>query len=224
MRDDTSDETSEESERRLLTRRLVLRPPRRQDAAALAHAIDNPRVATNLVTVPYPYRRSDAEMWIERERACIDGPGATHVAICRNQGGLIGVGFYRPSVSWPDGYELSFWVAERFWGQGYGTELAHAVVDDAFSRGDVGRLWCATRVTNGSARRVAEKCGFQFRDTGMVRSIATRGAVPVERFVLEKRVWKSLKAWGTEQVEAQAPVAWGTERATNDDGDESNAA
>jgi RimJ/RimL family protein N-acetyltransferase len=51
-------------------------------------------------------------------------------------------------------------------------------------------------VSNGRARRVIEKCGFQFRETGMVRSPVSFGAVPVERFVLERRNWASLKSWG----------------------------
>jgi hypothetical protein len=43
---------------------------------------------------------------------------------------------------------------------------------------------------------VVEKCGFQYRGTGMVRAASRSGAVPVERFVLERRNWESLKAWG----------------------------
>jgi hypothetical protein len=49
---------------------------------------------------------------------------------------------------------------------------------------------------NHRARRVIEKCGFQFRETGMVRSPVLRGAVPVERFALERRNWAALRAWG----------------------------
>ena len=57
-------------------------------------------------------------------------------------------------------------------------------------------LWCSNRASNARARRVIEKCGFQFRGTGMVRSPTLFGAFPVERFVLERRNWASLKAWG----------------------------
>lgn len=213
------DDASEDEERRLLTRRLLLRPPRPTDAAALSAAIDNPRVAMGLYTVPYPYRRKDAEAWIERERVHIGGPGATHLAHCRQRGELVGAGFHRPSDSWPDGFELAFWVAEPHWGRGFGTEIAHAVVDHAFERGGAERLWCAIRVTSGPARRVAEKCGFQFRDSGMIRSLATRGTVPVERFVLEKRVWSSLKAWGAERA-----AYYRAADLANDDDDASHAA
>jgi len=47
---------------------------------------------------------------------------------------------------------------------------------------------------------VIEKCGFQFRGTGMVRSPTLFGAFPVERFVLDRRNWASLKAWGTPEA------------------------
>lgn len=198
MLDDGEEVASEDEERRLLTRRLVLRAPQRGDVGALSAAIDNPRVAMGLVNVPYPYARSDAESWVERERARPFASGASYVAMHGSEDGLIGAGFHSRSDSWPDGFEITFWVAERFWGNGFGTEIAHAIVDDAFTAGCAERLWCAIRVNSAAARRVVEKCGFQFRDTGMVRSLAARGAVPVERFVLERRVWSSLKAWGAE--------------------------
>jgi RimJ/RimL family protein N-acetyltransferase len=55
-------------------------------------------------------------------------------------------------------------------------------------------LWCANRVANTRARRVIEKCGFQYRGSGMVRLIG-RGASPIERFVLDRRTWSSLTEW-----------------------------
>ena len=94
------------------------------------------------------------------------------------------------------------------WGRGYATEATQAVIDRAFADDRHRRsLWCSNRASNGRARRVIEKCGFQFRETGMVRS-PTRGAVPVERFVLERRNWASLKSWGARrgaQEERDAP-------------------
>jgi RimJ/RimL family protein N-acetyltransferase len=194
MRDQDSEDTLDDEERTVLTARLTLRRPRTEDAAVLAAAIDNPRVAMNLVSVPHPYRRADAEAWIQQGRN--SAFGHAHIALSKGDGSLLGASFHRPSATRPDGHDLSFWVAERFWGQGFGTEIAHATIDHAFGEGRVERLWCAVRVTNGPARRVAEKCGFQFRDTGMVRSLSARGSVPVEHFVLERRVWQSLKAWG----------------------------
>ncbi|WP_018183091.1 GNAT family N-acetyltransferase [Kaistia granuli] len=228
MRDHDADEASEDEERSVLTARLILRRPRTEDAAILAATIDNPRVASHLVTVPHPYRRADAEAWIAEDRA---GDGmAAHVAVLARSGGVVGAGLHRPSATRPGGHALSFFVAERFWGEGFGTEIAHATIDHAFDAGRVERLWCSVRVTNTAARRVVAKCGFQFRDTGMVRSLAARGAVPVEHFVLERRVWQSLKSWGATAATDfsatrgadSAPAASKTR--TSDDDDTSHAA
>jgi RimJ/RimL family protein N-acetyltransferase len=218
MQDDGSEDDLEGEESQLQTQRLVLRPPRRSDVAALTAALDNARVSMALGKVPYPYRRSDAEIWIERERARCSTSGATYIAVSHAEGCLIGSGSHSRSDSWPDGFELHFWIAEPFWGRGYGTEVAHAIIDNAFVKGGAERIWCAIRVNSASARRVVEKCGFQFRDTGMIRSIAARGAVPIERFVLERRIWSSLKSWGAEGL-----VRRDMNEAVEDD-DESHAA
>jgi RimJ/RimL family protein N-acetyltransferase len=143
--------------------------------------------------------------------------------VSRQTGQVVGAGCHRPSATRPGGHDLSFFVAERHWGQGFGTEIAHATVDHAFGIDGVERLWCAVRVTNGPARRVAAKCGFQFRDAGMVRSLAARGAVPVEHFVLERGIWRSLKSWGAIAPSDFAAMKSLDTRASDDD-DTSDAA
>jgi RimJ/RimL family protein N-acetyltransferase len=101
----------------------------------------------------------------------------------------------------PGAIEVATWIGEAYWGRGYATEATHAIIDRAFTETGISVLWCSNRVSNSRARRVIEKCGFQFRETGMVRSPASFGAVPVERFVLERRNWTSLKSWGAAVAE-----------------------
>ncbi len=93
------------------------------------------------------------------------------------------------------GVEIALWIAEPWWGRGYGTEAAQGLIDHAFRAATVDVVWCLNRVTNPRGRRVVERCGFQFRGTGMVR-LPGRGAFPIERFALDRRSWASIKAWG----------------------------
>jgi RimJ/RimL family protein N-acetyltransferase len=93
------------------------------------------------------------------------------------------------------GAEITLWIAETWWGRGFGTEAAQGLIDHAFLNAAVDAVWCLNRVTNPRGRRVIERCGFQFRGTGMVR-LPGRGAFPIERFGLDRRSWTSLKAWG----------------------------
>jgi RimJ/RimL family protein N-acetyltransferase len=96
----------------------------------------------------------------------------------------------------PEFTEVGCWIGESRRGVGYTTEAAQALIDRAFADTTVTMLWCVHRVMNAEARRVIEKCGFQFRETGMARSPNTRGAIPVDRFALDRRNWVALHRWG----------------------------
>ncbi len=148
----------------------------------------------------------DARAFISRARL---DPGAPVFTIAEKASRRpIGAAAVAPMTDHPTRPELSLFVDPRDWGRGYGTEAAQAVID-RFFRARIGdTLWAVTRVTNEAARRVMEKCGFQVRERGMARSVALRGAVPVERFGLERRTWISLKSWGVTHGDgAQIPAA-----------------
>ena len=162
----------------VLTPRLLLRPGEARDGATIAMLATNPRVAENLAAAPG-----------------LAG-GESFVVVERASGTVLGVAGYGPMAERPQAVAVASWIGEPHWGRGYATEATQAVVDRAFRDDAVIILWCSNRASNARARRVIEKCGFQFRESGMMRVSALRGAVPVERFVLERRNWTSLKAWG----------------------------
>lgn len=158
------------------TPRLYLRPRLATDEAALAVLAANPAIAPNICTT-VPADAGERLTIVARADGAIVG-AAVH--------GVTGLG---------SGVEIGLWIGEFGWFRGYGTEAAHALIDRAFADGTAGIVWCSNRVTNTRARRVIEKCGFQFRGGGMVR-IEGYGAFPIERFALDRRNWASLKAWG----------------------------
>jgi RimJ/RimL family protein N-acetyltransferase len=152
-----------------------MRSPGAADADLIDALAANPAIAPNLcATIPADAGRQLAI--VERRTGRIIG-AAAH--------GDTGLG---------SGLEVSLWIGEPDWDRGYATEAAHALIDHAFSDAAVDALWCANRVANMRGRRVIEKCGFQFRGSGMVR-LPGRGASPIERFALDRRTWTSLKTW-----------------------------
>ncbi|HEY6994123.1 MAG TPA: GNAT family N-acetyltransferase, partial [Xanthobacteraceae bacterium] len=92
--------------------------------------------------------------------------------------------------------EIGYWLGVPFWGKGYATEAARAVIDHAF--GDLGydHLLGGARVSNPASRRVLEKCGFQWTGVGLYRIRAIASSAPVDRFRLDRGLWASLKSWG----------------------------
>jgi RimJ/RimL family protein N-acetyltransferase len=180
------------------TRRMTLRRPAVTDAPAIAELADNRRVAEMLVGMPHPYRLSDAVEWIGEPEP--EG-GQKHVLTTGIDGRerVVGVATldFRRGARLPT---LGCWIGEPFWGRGYATEAAHAVIDYAFLHQGHDRLSFTCRVTNMAGRRLIEKCGFQPAAQELCPSAYFRAVVPVDRFTLDRRTWDGLRHWGPLRV------------------------
>ena len=175
------------------TGRLILRVPEAGDAPDIARLANDRRIVDMTSRMPYPYRLEDAVEWIEK---CAT-PGldeSTFALIEKTSGKFIGACGFGATGDGPE-IHIGYWIGVPFWGQGYATEAAHAVIDCAFSVDGIDELIGACRVTNPASRRVLQKCGFQYRDNGLSPSRALGGSVPVERFVLERDIWAALRRW-----------------------------
>jgi RimJ/RimL family protein N-acetyltransferase len=174
----------------LESERLVLRPPRREDAKALALLANDLRVAENTLRIPHPYALADAEGFIA---AASETDDERVLVITRAAAVLGACGIAKLDGEQP---EIGYWLGVPFWGKGYATEAARALIDHAF--GDLGydHLLGGARVSNPASRRVLEKCGFQWTGVGLYRIRAIASSAPVDRFRLDRGLWASLKSWG----------------------------
>ena len=177
----------------LVTERLVLRTPHPEDTDALTCLANNARVATMVSRMPHPYTRKDAADFIRRSKTGAIGKCVYAVTEADN-GRFLGCCGIEPQDD-PATLELGYWIGEPFWGKGYATEAAHAVIDMAFRTRNVECIDVRCRVTNLASRRVIHKCGFQFQGTGMINSMALGSAIPVEWYRLDRKTWISLRSW-----------------------------
>ena len=61
---------------------------------------------------------------------------------------------------------------------------------------------------NEASRRVMEKCGLRYVNSGLQHAPARGGALPIDRFSLARPDWASFKAWVPAVVrEAPPPLA-----------------
>lgn len=154
------------------TERLLLRPGWREDAPALFAAIRDEGIVRNLAQAPWPYRLPDAEAFLARERGPLD---ATCLVFLRGPGApelIGGVGFGRM----PDGErEFGYWIARAYWGRGYATEAAGALIASARDTLRLKKLSAGHFLDNPASGRVLAKLGF--RPTGEIapRFSAGRG-------------------------------------------------
>jgi RimJ/RimL family protein N-acetyltransferase len=173
----------------LRTERLTLRAPRQSDAKTIALLADDRRIAANTTRLPHPYRLGDAEQFIAAVNKR-DGEACFVIAL---DGTAIGVCSVEPGE---DGAELGYWLGVSYWGRGFATEAARAVIDHAFGELECETLQSGARVSNPASRRVLEKCGFQWTGVRLSRIRAINSAAPIDRFRLDRGLWASLKSWG----------------------------
>jgi RimJ/RimL family protein N-acetyltransferase len=139
------------------TERLLLRPGWAEDAPALAAAIADEMIVRNLATAPWPYGLRDAEAFLAQTR---DPALPSFLIFERTDGapnlvGSCGLG-RRPSGA----VELGYWIGRSYWGRGYATEAATALIDIARTLGFT-RLEGSHFLDNPASGRVLEKLGFE---------------------------------------------------------------
>lgn len=164
------------ADRRIETPRLTLRPPRMDDASALAGTIGNYDVVRWLGSVPFPYGVEDAERFI----AGLDRSKERHWLIFEDDALVGGIGISG---------ELGFWLARTAWGRGIATEAADAVIDLHFRDRKAEALVSGHFVSNERSARVLDKLGF--RDDGVTTIDARVLGQRVEsrRVVLTRQDW-----------------------------------
>lgn len=144
---------SDQSEIR--TARLVLRPPTEADADDIVRYCSDFDIAKMITPMPHPYARSDATGWIAHVQAT---PTEIQFAVTL-AGQLIGACGYElkpEAVSAVFGY----WIGRPFWGHGYATEVARALVKSGFEQLGVAQLSIGHMADNPASKNVILKCGF----------------------------------------------------------------
>lgn len=189
------------------TLRLVLRKPHLGDVPRMARLANDSAVALMTGRLPFPYGESDAADFVRyQDEARIAGKELAFAIECRETGaflGCIGLRFPKREIA-----EIGYWLGQPHWGQGLATEAARALIDHGFSTLPLTSITGECRVINEASRRVMEKCGLRYVNSGLQHAPARGGALPIDRFSLVRPDWVSFKAWVPAVVrEVQPPLA-----------------
>src|SRR5262249_16939486 len=133
--------------RLIQTERLVLRSPRTQNAKTIPILLNHRPIAENTLRIPHPYGIADAQHFITGANA---GAGETVFLIVRRDATVLhACGLAKCAA---ESAELGYWLAFAFWGNGYATEAARAVIGYAFDDLGYETLDARARVSNPSSR------------------------------------------------------------------------
>ncbi|GAA3816671.1 MULTISPECIES: GNAT family N-acetyltransferase [Amycolatopsis] len=130
---------------RLETERLILRPLTPADADLVADLDSDPEVMRYL---------GDAAA------GDVAGREGYFAAVEKAGGEFTGWFEFRPLGGGE--VELGYRLRRRFWGRGYATEGARALIAHGFAEGDVERVVAFTMAVNTGSRRVMEKSGLRY--------------------------------------------------------------
>jgi RimJ/RimL family protein N-acetyltransferase len=163
------------------TARLQLRVLVAGDADSVVAAMNDWAVAQWVSTPPFPYRRQDFDTFLNI--VCGDhatGRPSRFGMADRESDVLIGTIRIEPKSE--DSGELGYWIGRPFWGRGYASEAAAALVQYARERLPFRRLTAVTDPENDASHRVLLKTGFDCTGTRARANPSRRGSTALRTY------------------------------------------
>lgn len=148
------------------TERLLLRPWRESDAAALFKYACDPDVGPVAGWPPH----TSVEESLEIIRTVFAAP-ETYAVVPKEVGEPVGCcgimrsdGLHTADMKCGEA-EIGYWIGKPYWGRGFIPEAVGALLSRAFDELALDAVWCGYYEGNTKSKRVVEKCGFRFHHT-----------------------------------------------------------
>ncbi len=168
------------------TPRLALTPLSSSYAAALFELLNDWDVVRMLSEVPWPIRYEDVAAFLSSK------PSGTNDFVVIGPSGPIGVvAVKRPGTGEPPRKmpRLGYWIGQRHWRRGYGTEAISALVDYAFRTYPADQIGAGVFHDNPASLRLLEKLGFAAMGPGSSLSRSRGGEVETVDMQLTRTAW-----------------------------------
>ncbi len=176
----------------LRTERLVLRPFTMADAPRVQELAGAREVALNTLLIPHPYPDGAAEQWIASHE---QGRQQGTFAFAIDDGELVGcVGLHIKRDD--DMAEIGYWIGVPYWGRGYATEAAAAVLRYGFEQQSLNKIFAACFTRNPGSARVLRKLGMRHEGTLRQQHKKWGEYVDVEFYAILRQEWSRPSALG----------------------------
>jgi len=138
---------------------VLLRPFTLADAPRVQLLAGNRDVAETTALIPHPYEDGLAQEWIASQAADLARGREYTYAITRCEDELlVGAISLRPVAGEQE--NLGYWIGREYWGRGYATAAARAIIGVTFRCLDCHQVTASYLVRNAASGRVLEKCGL----------------------------------------------------------------
>ena len=152
----------------LRTARLLLRFHEQKDIPALVRLAGAREIAATTLNIPHPYTEEDARKFLAQSADGFLAGRSMSFAICKLPGSELCGGTGLDISETHRRAELGYWIAVPFWGMGYATEAARAMVEFGFTTLRLHKVHAHYFAENKASGRVLEKIGM--RHEGRLRN------------------------------------------------------
>lgn len=157
----------------LKTARLELRQLEERHESRIQTLAADYEIAATTLSFPHPYPPGAAKAWIDKKRESFENGDELVVAI-EEGGQLIGtMGLYLNRRD--DSAELGYWIGKPYWGRGYATEAAIALLRFGFETLGLHRIQAQLMSRNPASGKVLEKIGMHHE--GLLRGALKKWGV-----------------------------------------------
>ena len=165
------------------TERILLRPWREEDAAALFKYASDPAIGPIAGWPPHTSVENSREVI----RDILSAPETYAVVLKETNepvgsvGIMLGDGIHSAEMEEGDA-EIGYWIGVPYWGKGLIPEAVNRLLARCFEEMGIRRVWCGYYDGNRKSRRVMDKCGFIFHHTEEGK-ISPLGDIRTEHFM-----------------------------------------
>ncbi len=146
------------------TKRLIIGEWNKKDIKDLIENVNNLKVTKWLLVVPYPYKLKDAKWWINHcEKNKKKKPRTTYdlaIELKSEKKVIGGVGLNKIDT-FQGSASGGYWLGEKYWRRGYGSEVLDALLKFAFNKLKLRRLEAGVFGGNIPSAKLLEKFGFK---------------------------------------------------------------
>lgn len=146
---------------KLRTVRLLLRSLEPGDVPALVRLAGAREIAATTLRIPHPYAESDALQYLAEAGEDFKAGRAVSFAISISPGHELCGGIGLAVDPAHKRAELGYWMGVPYWGKGYATEAARAVVAFGFETLRLHRIFAHHFAGNKASQRVLERIGMR---------------------------------------------------------------
>ena len=174
----------------LQTERLILGAFEKVPAKTWLGIIRDKEVAQTTLSLPHPCTLKDAKLWRGQQIEAIKQGRVLRWSVIKKDGDDV-IGGLKLSLNQRfNSAEIGYWVGKKYWGHGYASEAAPAVLNYGFSELKLNRIEAFSMVINKASSKILLNLGM--RKEGLHRQLIRRwdNYIDVESFAILLSDWQ----------------------------------